>query len=85
MTIKKLILYAVIGNLILFFLSPYTLSQEAKKNIQQQKKEEIPKPAYEVEVIVTNVDVVVTDKAGKRITGLSQKILKSTKTVYFRS
>jgi VWFA-related protein len=70
MTIKKLILYAVIGNLILFFLGPYTLSQGSKKNIQQQKKEEIPKPAYEVEVIITNVDVVVTDKAGKRITGL---------------
>ncbi len=70
MTIKKLVLYAVIGNLILFFLGPYTLSQGSKKNIQQQKKEEIPRPAYEVEVIVTNVDVVVTDKAGKRITGL---------------
>ena len=70
MTINKLILYAVISSLILFFLGPYTLSQEAKKNLQQQKKEEIPKPAYEVEVIVTNVDVVVTDKAGKRITGL---------------
>jgi len=67
MTIKKLILYAAIGNLFLFFLGPYTLSQGSKKNIQQQKKEEIPRPAYEVEVIVTNVDVVVTDKAGKRI------------------
>ncbi len=73
MTIKKLILYAVISSLTFFFLGPYTLSQGSKKNIQQQKKEEIPRPAYEVEVIVTNVDVVVTDKAGKRITGLKQE------------
>ncbi len=56
--------------MLLFFLGASTLSQEAKKNLQQQKKEEIPRPAYEVEVIVTNVDVVVTDKSGNRITGL---------------
>jgi len=71
MTIKKLIFYAVISSLILLFLGPDTLSQEARKNFQQQKKEEIPRPAYEVEVVVTNVDVVVTDKTGKRITGLA--------------
>jgi VWFA-related protein len=71
MTIKKLILYAVISSLILFILSPDTLSHEAKKNLQQQKKEEMPRPVYEVEVVVTNVDVVVTNKAGKRISGLS--------------
>ncbi len=70
MAIKKIIFYAVISNLLLFFLGASILSQEAKKNLQQQKKEEIPRPAYEVEVIVTNVDVVVTDKEGKRITGL---------------
>jgi VWFA-related protein len=70
MTVNKLILYAVISSLFLFSLGSNTLSQEAEKNLQQQKKEEIPRPAHEVEVIVTNVDVVVTDKAGKRITGL---------------
>ncbi len=70
MTIKKVIFYAVLSNIFLFFLGSSTLSQETKRNLQQQKKEEIPRPAYEVEVIVTNVDVVVTDKAGKRITGL---------------
>lgn len=73
MAIKKVIFYAVLSNILLFFLGSSTLSQEAKKNFQQQKKEEIPRPAYEVEVIVTNVDVVVTDKAGKRITGLKPK------------
>lgn len=70
MAIKKLVLYAALINILLFFLGASTLSQEATKNLQQQKKEEIPRPAYEVEVIVTNVDVVVTDEAGKRITGL---------------
>lgn len=70
MTIKKLILCAIIGYIILLFLGQYTLTLESKKNFQQQKKEEIPKPTYEVEVIVTNVDVVVTDKDGKRVTGL---------------
>ncbi|NIM57853.1 MAG: hypothetical protein GTO16_02770, partial [Candidatus Aminicenantes bacterium] len=70
MAIKKVIFYAVLINIILFFFGSATLSQEAKKNLQQQKQEEIPRPAYEVEVVITNVDVVVTDKAGKRITGL---------------
>ncbi|GAG41528.1 unnamed protein product, partial [marine sediment metagenome] len=70
MTIKKLILYIVISSLIFFLLGPFTFTLESSKNFTQQKKEEIPRPAYEVEVIVTNVDVVVTDKAGKRITGL---------------
>ncbi len=53
MAIKKVIFYAVISNIFLFFLGTSTLSQGSKKNIQQQKKEEIPRPAYEVEVIVT--------------------------------
>ncbi|MFQ6084376.1 MAG: VWA domain-containing protein, partial [Candidatus Aminicenantia bacterium] len=52
------------------FLSQYALAQKSNNNFQQQKKEEIPKPTYEVEVIVTNVDVIVTDKNGKRISGL---------------
>ncbi len=41
-------------------------AQEPKKTQSQ----EIPQPAYEVEVIVTNVDVIVTDRKGNRITGL---------------
>ncbi len=70
MAIKKVVFYAVLSNILLFFLGASTFSQETKRNLQQQKKEEIPRPAYEVEVIVTNVDVVVTDNSGKRITGL---------------
>ena len=68
MKVKKFILYILIINLIM--IGHYTLSQETKKNFEQQKKEQIPQPTYEVEVIVTNVDVVVMDKKGKRITGL---------------
>lgn len=67
MAFKKLIFYILIIN---FVLVHYALAPELKNRVQQQKKEEIPKPSYEVEVIVTNVDVVVTDKARKRITGL---------------
>lgn len=70
MAIKKIIFYAVIGNFILFFLSPVTFTSESSKNFRQQKKQEIPRPTYEVEVIVTNVHVIVTDKKGKRIADL---------------
>jgi len=42
----------------------------SKRKLQEQEEQKIPKPAYEVEVVVTNVNVVVTDKEGKRITGL---------------
>jgi len=51
---------------MLSFVSLFT-SQETTN---QQEKQEIPKPAYEVEVIVTNLSVVVTDKEGRQITGL---------------
>ena len=65
--IKKFVFLILIINLM---IGHHALTQESKKNIQQQEKEEIPKPAYEVEVIVTNVDVAVTDKKGNRITDL---------------
>lgn len=66
MSVKNFILFTLIIPLL---IGHYGISQESKKNIQQQEKE-IPRPTYEVEVIVTNVDVVVTDKDGSRITGL---------------
>lgn len=37
---------------------------------QQDKKQEIPQSTYEVEVIVTNVELIVTDKKGNRVTDL---------------
>lgn len=42
----------------------------SNENAQQQEKQEILKPSYEVEVVVTNVQVIVADKNGNRITGL---------------
>ena len=70
MEFKKITLYAVFSSLIFFILGPFTFTLESSKNFTQQKKQEIPKPTYEVEVIVTNVHVMVTDKKGKRITDL---------------
>lgn len=67
MSVKRYIFILFIINLMIGYQA---LTLESKKSLQQQKKEEIPKPTYEVEVIVTNVHVVVTDKKGKRITGL---------------
>jgi VWFA-related protein len=67
MSVKRYIFFIFIINLM---IGHQALTLELKKSVQQQKKEEIPKPTYEVEVIVTNVHVVVTDKKGKRITGL---------------
>jgi VWFA-related protein len=66
-TVKSFIFLILILNLM---IGHQALTEESEKDFQQQKKEEIPKPTYEVEVIVTNVHVVVTDKKGKRITGL---------------
>jgi VWFA-related protein len=34
------------------------------------QEQEIPRPSYDVSVVVTTIDVVVTDKQGKRVTGL---------------
>ena len=62
MAFKKITLYAVISSLIFFLLGPFTFTLESSKNFTQQKKQEIPKPTYEVEVIVTNVHVIVTEK-----------------------
>jgi VWFA-related protein len=67
---KKTIIQALTLFLIFFLSGPYALTLKKEASPQQQKKEEIPKPAFEVEVVVTNIDVVVTDKKGNRITGL---------------
>lgn len=67
---KKTIIQALTLFLIFFLLGSYALTQKEEASPPQQKKEEIPRPAYEVEVVVTNVDVVVTDKKGNRVTGL---------------
>ena len=40
------------------------------------QEQEIPKLTYEVSVVITNIDVVVTDKQGKRVTGLKPENFK---------
>jgi VWFA-related protein len=65
METKKIILSILT---IFLLLGNFALTQESKKNLTRQ--EEIPQPTYEVEVVVTNVDVVVTDKDGNHIIGL---------------
>jgi VWFA-related protein len=64
---KKILFYCFIFALAFVHLN---LSARPDQKIVQQQKQEIQRPAYEVEVTVTNVDVVVTDKDGIRVTGL---------------
>ena len=67
MTRRGLFLCALSACLLLGYHDP---TQEVPKLTPEKKKQEIPKPAYEVEVVVTNVQVVVRDKAGGPVTGL---------------
>lgn len=64
---KKWMLYTFV---LCFLMCVPALILRSQDRAPQQKKQDIPKPAYEVEVIVTNVSVVVSDKDGQRITGL---------------
>lgn len=64
---KKILFYCFIFTLTFVLLN---LSARPYRKILFQQKQEIQKPAYEVEVTVTNASVVVTDKDGNRVTGL---------------
>lgn len=71
MTLKKIILFLVVTCFVLFCFEQYALTGA------QQKKEERPSSIiHEVEVRITKVDVIVTDKAGNRITGLKPENFK---------
>ncbi len=70
MSVQKAILLAISSAFILFLICPFSLSQNSDDKRVPQEMQEIPKPTYAVEVIVTNVDVFVIDKSGKRVTGL---------------
>jgi len=72
MTVKKSFIYI----LIVIGIVTLALTRESSTNPAQQQEQEIPRPAYEVEVVVTNVDVIVTDKEGKRVTGLKPENFK---------
>ncbi len=55
---------------IFFVLGSCVFILGLQGNTPQQEQQEIPKPAYQVEVVVTNVSVIVTDSDGLRVTGL---------------
>lgn len=55
---------------IFFVLGSCVFILGLQGNTPQQEKQEIPKPAYQVEVVVTNVNVIVTDGDGLKVTGL---------------
>ena len=40
------------------------------------QEQEIPKPTHRVDVVINNIDVVVTDKQGRRVTGLRPENFK---------
>lgn len=70
MAVKKIILW-VLTLCLLFFSGALNPSAGSFGHVyKQQKQEETQRPSYEIKVIVTNVDVMVTDKAGKPVTGL---------------
>jgi len=58
----------------LFYGQPGLFSGRERQTTPQER--EIPKLAYRVDVVITNVDVVVTDKQGKRVTGLKPENFK---------
>jgi len=61
MTIKKFIFTGLIMGLVLFFSSHYVLTRDQDESSQL---------TYEVDVRVTKIEVIVTDKSGNRVTGL---------------
>lgn len=64
---KGFLLFALPAYLLFSHLVPAQVSPEAPV---QEQKQEITKPAYEVEVVVTNVHVIVRDKSGRSVAGL---------------
>ncbi|MFP4082273.1 MAG: VWA domain-containing protein [Candidatus Aminicenantes bacterium] len=76
MAFIKIFLLTFFAVFFLFFSGLYVSPQQAENTPQQKKQEQIPQPAYEVEVVVTNVHVVVTDKDGNRVTGLKPENFK---------
>jgi VWFA-related protein len=71
MIFKKIIFFLLITCSVLVFLEQDALTEA------QQKKEERPSSIiYEVEVRITKVDVIVSNKAGNRVTGLKPENFK---------
>lgn len=71
MTLKKITLFLLFTCFVLVFLAQYALT-----NPQQKKAERPSSIIHEVEVRITKVDVIITDKEGNRITGLKPENFK---------
>ncbi|OGF62791.1 MAG: hypothetical protein A2Y62_11985 [Candidatus Fischerbacteria bacterium RBG_13_37_8] len=65
---RKKIALVLVFSLFLFF-NLLLNSQEAAKKEQNQEST-LPKPYVKIEVVITNIDIMVTDKFGEPITGL---------------
>jgi len=63
---------AVVSSL-LYCLPGFTPGSAAQSSPREQ---EVPRLTYQVEVVITNIDVVVTDSRGKRVTGLKPENFK---------
>jgi VWFA-related protein len=74
MTLKKIILFLVVTCFVLVFLEQNALYTVT--GAQQKKAERPGSIIHEVEVRITKIDVVVTDKEGNRVTGLKPENFK---------
>jgi len=71
MILKKIIIFLLVSCFVLAFLE-----HDAFIGAQQEKEERPSSLIYEVEVRITKVDVIVTDKSGNRVTGLKAENFK---------
>ncbi len=70
MNLKRSMLYI---SVFFFSVCSLALVSEDRGSARQQGKQEIHKPAHDVEVVVTNVCVYVNDRNGNRVTGLKKE------------
>jgi VWFA-related protein len=70
MIVKKNILFILPASLMVFLWAYLLPAYNLNPSSQQNEKQKIVQPAYQVKVEVTNVEVVVTDKKGNRVLGL---------------
>lgn len=70
MSFKKDIFSLFVGFVFCFFSSFIVWADDSGIPVQEKERKDIPQLSYYIEVIVNNVEVIVTDKKGNRITGL---------------
>ena len=70
MSFKKDVFSLFVGVVFCFFSSFIVWADDSGIPVQEKERKDIPQLSYYIEVIVNNVEVIVTDKKGNRITGL---------------